>query len=65
MSRTRRRMTVKTIDDLVNLVQEYFDAQDADGCEGCAFEDRDEWEMPCARCKRNCKDYWRPKKEED
>lgn len=31
----------------------------ADGCTGCAFIDIEEWEEPCRRCKRNCKDYWR------
>lgn len=31
------------------------------GCSGCAFEDVNEWEMPCAKCKRACKDYWRKK----
>lgn len=31
----------------------------ADGCSGCAFENVEEWEMPCMKCKRNCKDYWR------
>ena len=31
----------------------------ADGCSGCAFYDKEEWEMPCRKCKRNCKDYWR------
>jgi hypothetical protein len=29
------------------------------GCDGCAFEDVEEWEMPCAKCMRNCKDYYR------
>lgn len=34
----------------------------ADGCQGCAFElDVEEWELPCVKCKRNCKDYWRAK----
>ena len=33
------------------------------GCCGCAFEDVEEWEMPCSKCKRGCNDYWRPKKE--
>lgn len=33
----------------------------ADGCIGCAFESYEEWEMPCRKCKRNCKDYWRAK----
>ena len=31
----------------------------ADGCSGCVFESVDEWEMPCRKCKRNSKDYWR------
>lgn len=31
----------------------------ADGCTGCAFGSVEEWEMPCAKCKRGCKDYWR------
>lgn len=31
----------------------------ADGCDGCAFADIEEWEEPCRRCARNCKDYWR------
>ena len=37
----------------------------ADGCDGCAFEDRKKWEGPCWRCKRNCKDYWRRKGEQE
>ena len=35
--------------------------ENADGCCGCTFEDVNSWEMPCARCKRNSKDYWRAK----
>lgn len=31
------------------------------GCNGCAFEEVNEWEMPCCKCKRGCKDYWRKK----
>ena len=33
--------------------------ENADGCVGCAYCDVKEWEMPCAKCKQNCKDYWR------
>lgn len=36
--------------------------QEADGCQGCAFTDVEEWEMPCRKCQRSCKDYWRPAK---
>lgn len=31
----------------------------ADGCSGCAYMSVEEWEMPCVRCARNYKDYWR------
>lgn len=31
------------------------------GCISCAYEDVEEWEMPCAKCKRGCRDYWRAK----
>lgn len=36
--------------------------ENADGCVGCVFEHVEEWEMPCAKCKRNAKDYWRAKR---
>lgn len=35
--------------------------ENADGCAGCAFAEKESWEMPCEKCKRNCKDYWRAK----
>lgn len=35
--------------------------ENADGCVGCEYEDVKSWEMPCDRCKRNSKDYWRVK----
>lgn len=35
---------------------------EADGCVGCAFEDREEWEMPCKECKNSKRNYWRARK---
>lgn len=47
-------------------ILELIEAKDkADGCDGCAFESVEEWEMPCCKCKRGCKDYWRPKESEE
>lgn len=46
------------VDDILEEAQK---KQEADGCSGCAFYDKEEWEMPCVKCKRNCKDYWRAK----
>ena len=40
-------------------IKENIEIQEADGCEGCAFMSVEEWEMPCCKCKRSCKDYWR------
>lgn len=28
-------------------------------CEGCAFRSNNDWEMPCAKCSRIAKDYYR------
>ena len=30
-----------------------------DSCENCVFIKTEEWEMPCAKCRRMCRDYWR------
>lgn len=38
---------------------EKIEINEQNGCEGCAYITTQEWEMPCAKCKRNCKDYWR------
>ena len=35
----------------------------SDACLECAFEDCEEWNMPCRECRRNSKDYWRAKNE--
>lgn len=45
--------------------QDGLEQSNADGCRDCAFVDVEEWEMPCNKCKRNCKDYWRKKAESE
>ena len=45
----------------IKVLQEVLDAYLADGCKDCAFEDVHEWEMPCKRCRNNCKNYWQRK----
>lgn len=50
--------------DAIRMAIEALEKQilnEADGCTGCAFESYEEWEMPCKKCKRNSKDYWRAK----
>lgn len=50
--------------EIVKILEAIVEKEKADGCQMCAFENTEEWELPCRKCKRNCKDYWRPKKEE-
>lgn len=45
----------------IKELRKVLDAYLADGCTGCAFWGTEEWEMPCAKCRRNAKDYWRKK----
>ena len=54
LTREAMNIAIKALEIL--LVKE-----NADGCKGCAFESVNEWELPCAKCKRNSKDYWRAK----
>ena len=49
----------------IEELRRVLDAYMSNGCSGCAFEDREEWEMPCLMCNRNCKNYWRAKNETD
>lgn len=48
----------------IEELKKVLDAYLADGCVDCAFEDKEEWELPCTICSRNCEDYWRAKEEE-
>ena len=47
----------------VNELKKVLDAYLADGCVGCAYESTEEWLLPCCKCRRNSKDYWRAKNE--
>lgn len=49
------------MEELIKLVEAWIERKEADGCKGCVFTDKEEWELPCSDCKRNHKDYWRPK----
>ena len=43
----------------INELRRVLDAYLADGCVGCAYESTVEWELPCRKCQRNSKDYYR------
>ena len=35
-----------------------------EGCAGCTYETVEEWNLPCCKCSRCCKDYYRRAKNE-
>lgn len=43
-----------------DMAIEALDREAADGCDGCKYVTKDEYEMPCLVCKRNHMDKWRP-----
>ena len=68
-SEAEKRDKLKDMIDILNLMEtdlsemkkDIIEIAKADGCTDCAFQEVNEWEMPCAKCKRGCKDYWRRK----
>lgn len=61
------RMSLKNIKRYIDAqptaydINKTIEQSKADGCNGCKYISKDEYEEPCLRCKRNCKDYWRPR----
>lgn len=49
-------MKLETITQAIRIIHEQ---NGADGCRHCAYAGFDEWQMPCSKCKRNAKDYWK------
>ena len=48
-----------TKEEIIRILDLALEQSRAEGCNGCAFADTEEWEEPCKRCKRNYRDYWR------
>ena len=49
------------VEELLRIVRRIIDRETADGCIGCAYFEREDWEPPCNKCRRAAKDYWRIK----
>ena len=45
--------------EIMQILEAIIERDKADGCSGCAYFDKEDWEMPCAKCLRASKDYWR------
>ena len=52
-------------EDIIRILNLVIEQEKADGCDGCAYANTEEWEEPCKRCKRNYRDYWRKGKQND
>ncbi len=48
----------------INELKKILEAYLSDGCSECVYEEIAEWEMPCRKCRRNCKDYYMRSKNE-
>ena len=55
----RKAVNRMTKDKIIKILNLALEQEKAEACNDCAFADTEEWEEPCLRCKRNCKDYWR------
>lgn len=44
----------EAIDTAIEALQK----QEHDGCEGCKYTHKDQYEMPCLMCKQSKKDLW-------
>lgn len=45
-------------EDILEIIENLIEREKTSGCNSCKYWNREEWEEPCKRCKRNCKDYW-------
>ena len=49
---------VNEIAEAVTMAIDAIREMDSDGCEGCKYMDRDQYEMPCLNCKNSHKNLW-------
>ena len=56
-----RKVNSMNKEEIIRILDLAVEQSRAEGCNGCAFSDTEEWEEPCKRCKRNYRDYWRKK----
>lgn len=45
----------------IEVLRKVLEAYTSEGCTDCVFEDKEEWELPCCKCSKICKNYWRAK----
>ena len=45
--------------DIIQIIETIIEREKVDSCNGCVYWEKQEWELPCSKCKRNCTDYWR------
>lgn len=54
-------MIDKDLITLMEIASRILRRLEADGCDGCKFENVESWEMPCSACKNTHASHWRAK----
>lgn len=54
-------MVVDDTREAIDVAIETLQATEHDGCEGCKYTHKDQYEMPCLMCKQSKKDLWERK----
>ncbi len=61
----RVQTTIKDLVEINEAIAELEALQQPKSCEGCKYEHKDAYSLPCAACVRNCdSNYYEPKKEQ-
>ena len=45
-------------EEAIDIAIEALQATEHDGCEGCKYTHKDQYEMPCLMCKQSKEDLW-------
>lgn len=59
LNRTIEEVTQITTDWRIVAVKNWVDSEEEKACSGCIHYNKEEWELPCVRCSRGNKDYWK------
>lgn len=57
----RDSMTSEKMLKIMVLIDDALQKADADGCDGCVYQNFLNGGIPCVMCKRNSRDYWEKK----
>lgn len=59
LNRTIEELTQISTDWRAEAIQKWVDSKEEKTCSRCIHYDKEEWELPCVRCSKGNKDYWK------